>query len=92
MTVTDRLIKFIHLIPTIMIMTASQLASLLMGHVIINHGMPRYITTDRDKLFTLKFWQSLMDLMGIEQRLTTAYHPQANGQTEQANQTVEQYL
>jgi transposase InsO family protein len=92
MTVTDRLTKFIHLIPTTTTMTASQLASLLMGHVIVNHGMPRYITSDRDKLFTSKFWQSLTDLMGIEQRLTTAYHPQANGQTERANQTVEQYL
>ncbi|KAF4228200.1 hypothetical protein CNMCM8980_006938 [Aspergillus fumigatiaffinis] len=92
MTVTDRLTKFIHLIPTTTTMTASQLASLLMGHVIVNHGMPRYITSDRDKLFTSKFWQSLTDLMGIEQRLTTAYHPQANGQTEQTNQTVEQYL
>jgi hypothetical protein len=39
-----------------------------------------------------KFWQSLTDLMGIKQRLTTAYHPQANRQTEQTNQTVEQYL
>lgn len=63
-----------------------------MGHVIVNHGMPRYITSDRDKLFTSKFWQSLTDLMGIEQRLTTAYHPQANRQTKQTNQTIKQYL
>lgn len=92
MVVTDRLTKFIHLIPTTTNMTASQLATLLMGHVIVNHGMPQYITSDRDKLFTSKFWQSLTDLMGIEQRLTTAYHPQANGQTERTNQTIEQYL
>jgi transposase InsO family protein len=92
MTVTDRLTKFIHLVPTTTNMTASQLAGLLMGHVIVSHGMPRYITSDRDKLFTSKFWKSLTDLMGIEQRLTTAYHPQANGQTERTNQTVEQYL
>jgi hypothetical protein len=75
MMVTNRLTKFIHLIPTMMTMMASQLVSLLMGYVIVNHGMPQYITSDRDKLFTSKFWQSLMDLMGIEQRLTTAYHP-----------------
>jgi hypothetical protein len=71
--------KFIYLIPTTTTITASQLASLLMGHVIVNYRMPQYITLDRDKLFTLKFWQSLMDLMGIEQRLTITYHPQANG-------------
>lgn len=47
-------------------MMATQLASLLMGYVIVHYGMPRYITLDRDKLFTSKFWQSLMDLMGIE--------------------------
>jgi transposase InsO family protein len=89
MTVTNRLTKFIHLIPITTTMTASQLASLLMGHMIVNHGMPRYIISDRDKLFTSKFWQSLTDLMGIEQRLTTAYYPQANRQMEWTNQMVE---
>jgi hypothetical protein len=49
-----------------------------MGHIVMNHGVPKYITLDRDKLFTLKFWASLTDLMGIEWKLTTAYHPQAN--------------
>lgn len=66
MMVTDRLTKFIYLILTMINMMATQLASLLMGHVIVHYGMPRYITLDRDKLFTSKFWQSLMDLMGIE--------------------------
>jgi hypothetical protein len=50
-----------------------------MGHIIMNHGVPKYITSDRDKLFTLKFWALLTDLIGIEWKLTTAYHPQANG-------------
>jgi hypothetical protein len=36
-------------------MTALQLASLLIGHIIINYRMPRYIMLDRDKLFILKF-------------------------------------
>jgi hypothetical protein len=44
----------------------SQLASLLMGYIIINYRMPQYITLDRDKLFTSKFWQLLMDLIGIK--------------------------
>jgi hypothetical protein len=92
MVVTDRLTKYIHLIPTNTKMTAPQLAPLFMGHIVMNHRMPKYITSDRDKLFTSKFWASLTDLMGIERRLTTAYHPQANGQTERTNQTVEQYL
>ena len=39
-----------------------------------------------------KFWTILTNLMGIDHRLTTAYHPQGNGQTERTNQTIEQYL
>jgi hypothetical protein len=45
----------------------------------MNHRMLKYITLDRDKLFMSKFWVLLTDLMGIEWRLTTVYHPQANG-------------
>jgi hypothetical protein len=59
-----------------------------MGHIIMNHRVPKYITLDRDKLFTSKFWASLTDLMGIEWKLTTAYHPQANRQIERTNQTI----
>jgi hypothetical protein len=92
MVVTDRLMKYIHLIPATMKIMAPQLVPLFMGHVIINHRMPKYITLDRDKLFTSKFWASLTDLMGIKQRLTTAYHPQANGQMERINQIIKQYL
>jgi hypothetical protein len=47
--------------------------------------MPKYITLDQDKLFTLKFWKSLTDLMGIDHQLSTAYYPQTNGQTERTN-------
>jgi hypothetical protein len=55
MVVTDRLIKYIHLIPMTTKMMAPQLVPLFMGHVIMNHRMPKYITLDRDKLFTSKF-------------------------------------
>jgi hypothetical protein len=90
--ITDRLTKYIHLIPTNETMDAPKLAYLFLTHVITNHGMPKYIISDRDKLFTSKFWKSLADLMGIDHRLSTAYHPQTNGQTERTNQTIEQYL
>jgi hypothetical protein len=49
-----------------------------MGHIIMNHRVPKYITLDRDKLFTLKFWALLTDLISIKWKLTTAYHLQAN--------------
>jgi transposase InsO family protein len=54
--------------------------------------MPKYITSDQDKLFTSKFWKSLTNLMGIDHQLSTAYYPQTNGQTKRTNQTIEQYL
>jgi hypothetical protein len=59
-------------------MNLPQLAHLLFTYIITNHGMPKYITSDQDKLFTLKFWKSLTDLMGIDHWLSTAYHPQTN--------------
>ncbi|BAE56502.1 unnamed protein product [Aspergillus oryzae RIB40] len=90
--ITDRLTKYIHLVPSKSTLDAVHLAHLLVNHVFVHHGMPKKITSDRDKLFTSKFWQSLTDLMGIDQKLTTAYHPQGNGQTERTNQTIEQYL
>lgn len=68
------------------------MAHLFLKYVVTNHGMPERITSDRDKLFTSNFWTSLTNLMGIDHRLTTAYHPQGNGQTERTNQMVEQYL
>jgi hypothetical protein len=83
--VIDRLTKYIHLIPATTKITAPQLVPLFIGYIVMNHGMPKYITSDRDKLFMLKFWALLTDLIGIKWRLTTAYHPQANRQMERTN-------
>ena len=46
-------------------MTAEEMAHQLLRKVIANHRMPETITSDRDKLFTSKFWTTLMKLMGI---------------------------
>ena len=90
--ITDWLMKYVNLTPVKGTMTAEEMAHQLLRRVIANHRMPETITSDQDKLFTLKFWTMLMKLMGINHWLTTAYHPQGNSQTEQTNQTVEQYL
>jgi hypothetical protein len=92
MVVVDRLTKYAYMIPTTETIDARQMANLLLRYVFTNHGTPTKITSDRDKLFTSNMWQSLADQLGIEHRLSTAYHPQTNGQTERVNQTLEQYL
>jgi transposase InsO family protein len=92
MVIVDRLTKYACMIPTSETIEASQMASLIIQHVFSNHGTPSKITSDRDKLFTSNMWQSFADQMGIELRLSTAYHPQTNGQTERVNQTIKQYL
>ena len=92
MVVEDRLTKYAYIIPTTERIDARTMATLLLRHVFANHGTPSKITSDRDKLFTSNIWQSFADLIGIEHRLSTAYHPQTNRQTERVNQTLEQYL
>ena len=54
--------------------------------------MPKEITTDQDKLFASKFWKSLMNQLESKHKLSTAFHPQTDSQTERLNQTMEQYL
>ena len=55
-------------------------------------GIPSIITTDQGKEFYNKVNAELMNVFGIDHRLTTAYHPQANGLDERYNQTQLQYL
>ena len=63
--ITDQLMKYINLTPVKGTMTAEEMAHQLLKKVITNHRMPEKITSDWDKLFTLKFWTTLMKLMGI---------------------------
>ena len=56
------------------------------------HGWPRAIVSDRGPNWTSRFWKSLCSLAGIDQRLSTAYHPQTDGSTEPMNQEVQGYM
>jgi hypothetical protein len=92
LVIVDRLTKYTHLVPYKEASTAEELAYTFMKTIIAQHGTPDEIISDRDKLFTSQFWQSLMDLLGSKHKLSTSYHPQTDGQTERTNQTIEQYL
>lgn len=56
------------------------------------HGVPRDIISDRDSRFTSRLWKDFLKLVGISSRMSTAFHPQTDGQTERVNQTLEIYL
>ncbi|GJY70466.1 putative reverse transcriptase domain-containing protein [Tanacetum coccineum] len=60
--------------------------------VVSRHGVPVLITSDRDGRFTSQFWQSLHKVLGTQLELSIAYHPQIDGQSERAIQTLEDML
>ncbi|KAJ9519236.1 hypothetical protein QJQ45_017895, partial [Haematococcus lacustris] len=91
-TIVDKLSKMIHLIPTTTTATAQDTARLFFDHIFKHHGLPEAIISDRDPKFTSDFWTSLFHLTGTRLLLSSAYHPQTDGQTERANRTVEDML
>ena len=68
------------------------MAYAFLRNIISSHRLSKEIISDKDKLFTSKFWKSLMDFISINYKLSTSFHPTTNGQTERLNQTLEQYL
>jgi transposase InsO family protein len=56
------------------------------------HEIPKRIISDRDSIFTSRFWTSLQSALGTELNLSTTYHPKTNGQTERVNQVMEDML
>ena len=92
LVVVDTLTKYASFIPTHTTATAPQTAKLIFSEIVKHHGMPKNIISDRDAKFTSSFWTSLWTLCGTRLRLSTAYHPQSDGQTERTNRTLEEYL
>ncbi|PNX78431.1 transposon Tf2-1 polyprotein, partial [Trifolium pratense] len=90
--VVDRFSKAAHfgMLPTHF--TATKVADLFATMVSKLHGMPKSIISDRDPIFMSKFWQQLFILSGTVLRMSTAYHPQTDGQTEIVNKALQQYL
>ena len=89
--VVDRLTKEVELIPTATV-EASSLAQSFLKRIIARHGYPQSIISDRGAQFTSSFWREICRQTGITLRLSTAYHPQTDGQSERAVQEVKAYL
>jgi hypothetical protein len=84
--------KMVHLIPTTTHVTAQQVARLYYDNVYRLHGLPKAIISDRDSKFTGDFWSTMQKLFGTDLLMSTAYHPQTDGQTECTNRTILQTL
>jgi hypothetical protein len=80
------------IVPCNTTITAEQTARLYQDNVWRRFGLPKKIISDRGTQFTSRFTQELCRLLGITQAMSTAYHPQTDGQTERMNQELEQYL
>ena len=88
----DKLTKMVHYVATTTNVSAPQLSQLFLREVCRLHGVPESILSDRDPRFTAHFWRALWDQLGTKLTMSTAYHPQTDGQTERANQTLEVML
>jgi hypothetical protein len=68
------------------------LADMFFHHVYRQFGMPRAVTSDRGPQFDNHLWRNLCERFGINLRMSSAYHPETDGQTERANRTIEDML
>jgi hypothetical protein len=90
--IVDRLTKMAMYLPCRKDIDSPELARMFFEHVICKHGIPDNIITDRGPQFTSLFWDRVCSHLSIDHRLSTAFYPQTDGQTDRQNQTMEQYL
>lgn len=89
---SDLYSKQLHVLPTTTGVDAEGVADIHYREVFRLHGLPRKFVSNRGPQFAARIMLELYRKLGIESGLTTAYHPQSNGQTKRANQEVEKYL
>ena len=92
LVVVDRLTKQAIFIPTTRSIDATGLAQLFIENVFSKHGTPSHVTSDRGVEFVSKFFKSLANRLDMKLHFTSGYYPEADGQTERTNQTLEQFL
>ncbi|KAD4888036.1 hypothetical protein E3N88_20109 [Mikania micrantha] len=90
--IIDRLTKSAHFIPIREDYRVEKLAQIYINEIVSRHGVPLSIISDRDGRFISHFWKSLQSIFGTQLDLSTAYHPQTDGQSERTIQTLEDML
>ena len=92
LVIVDRFTKLAHFVPAKTTDDSRSLARHFLHNVFRPHGLPDHIISDRGSTFASSWWREFCMLLGPEIRLSTAFHPQTDGQTERTNQSVEHYL
>nr|GEW38129.1 retrotransposon protein, putative, Ty3-gypsy subclass [Tanacetum cinerariifolium] len=90
--IVDRLTKSAYFLAVREDYKAEKLARLYINEIIARHGVPVSIISDRDSYFTSRFWKSLQKALGTRLDLSTAYHPETDGQSERTIQTLKDIL
>ena len=88
----DRLTKMAHFIPTTTKVTAKETAELFLRYIFQYHGLPDNIVSDRDPKFISHFWKNLHKILGVNLLMSTAEHPQTDGQSEATVKIVQKLI
>ncbi|XP_059669234.1 uncharacterized protein LOC132314377 [Cornus florida] len=90
--IVDRLTKSAHFLPIRATDTVKELCKIYIRDIVKLHGVPVSIVSDRDPRFSSRFWSSFQAAFGIPLSLSTAFHPQTDGQSERVIQVLEDML
>ena len=92
LVIQDYVTKLVTIIPCNGTVTAEQTAKLVHQRIFSRFGVPSALVSDRDSKFTSAFWKAMADHLGTQLKLSTARHPETDGQTERFNQTLEDMI
>nr|GEX23854.1 reverse transcriptase domain-containing protein [Tanacetum cinerariifolium] len=90
--IVDHLTKSAHFLLMKKMDSIKKLAQQYLKEIVCRHGVPMSIISNRDSLFTSRFWKTLQEALGTQLNLSTAYHPETNGQSKRTIQTLEDML
>lgn len=92
LVVVEKLSKRVVFIPTRKDVTAEEVAKMFEAHIFSKFGIPKKLSSDRDPKFTAAYWKTMMEASGVTLNMSTTGHPQTDGQSERAIQTLIEVL